>query len=346
MIAITGGGTGGHLAIAKALAQELNERQIPCIYIGSLMGQDRMWFEHSDLFSAVYFLDSTGVVNKRGLAKLAALYRIYKAMRECRRIFARHNVRAVISVGGFSAAGASLATLGSTIKLFIHEQNAISGALNKILSPFATQVFGSFAFPSKNFYRCDYPVRAEFFAKARTRTEIRTILFLGGSQGARAINDLAIALAPSLLERGYRVIHQCGARDEERVREFYAHSGILERVELFAFSPTLIEFLAQSDVCISRAGAGSVWENCANGLPCFFIPYPFATKDHQYYNALEFANANLAQVCRESSVDSEQILEFLDTLAPRITQVSQTLQGKISPHGAEIIISRILGETT
>lgn len=346
MLAITGGGTGGHLAIAKALAQELHKRQIPCIYIGSLMGQDKMWFEHSDLFSAVYFLDSTGVVNKRGLAKLTALYRIYKTMRECRRIFARHNVRAVISVGGFSAAGASLATLGSTIKLFIHEQNAISGALNKILSPFATQVFGSFAFPSKNFYRCDYPVREEFFAKARTRTQIQTILFLGGSQGAKAINDIAIALAPSLLARGYRIIHQCGARDEERVRESYAHSGILERVELFAFSPTLIEFLAQSDVCISRAGAGSVWENCANGLPCFFIPYPFAAKDHQYYNALEFANANLAQVCRESSVDSEQILEFLDTLAPRITQVSQTLQGKISPHGAEIIISRILGETT
>ena len=73
MIAITGGGTGGHLAIAKALTQELHKRQIPCIYIGSLMGQDKMWFEHSDLFSAVYFLDSTGVVNKRGLAKLAAL---------------------------------------------------------------------------------------------------------------------------------------------------------------------------------------------------------------------------------------------------------------------------------
>lgn len=346
MLAITGGGTGGHLAIAKALAQELHKRQIPCIYIGSLMGQDKMWFEHSDLFSAVYFLDSTGIVNKRGLAKLTALYRIYKAMRECRRIFAHHSVRAVISVGGFSAAGASLATLGSTIKLFIHEQNAISGALNKILSPFATQVFGSFAFPSKNFYRCDYPVREEFFAKARTRTQIQTILFLGGSQGAKAINDIAIALAPSLLARGYRIIHQCGVRDEERVRESYAHSGILERVELFAFSPTLIEFLAQSDVCVSRAGAGSVWENCANGLPCFFIPYPFATKDHQYYNALEFANANLAQVCRESSVDSEQILEFLDTLAPRITQVSQTLQGKISPHGAGIIISRILGETT
>ena len=342
MLAITGGGTGGHLAIAKALAQELSKRQIPCIYIGSLTGQDRMWFERSDLFSAVYFLDSTGVVNKRGLARLAALHRIYKAARECRRIFARHSVRAVISVGGFSAAGASLATLGSKIQLFIHEQNAISGALNKLLAPFATQIFGSFAPLSKNFYRCDYPVREEFFGRARTRTEIRTILFLGGSQGARAINDIALTLAPSLLARGLRIIHQCGARDEERVRESYAREGILERVELFAFSPVLIDFLAQSDVCISRAGAGSVWENCANGLPCFFIPYPFAAKDHQYHNALEFANANLAQACRESSLDSEQILAFLDALSPRLAQVSQTLQGKISPNGAQTIISRVL----
>lgn len=342
MLAITGGGTGGHLAIAKALAQELRKREIPCIYIGSLVGQDRMWFEHSDLFEAVYFLDSTGVVNKRGFAKLAALHRIYKAMRACRELFARHNVRAVISVGGFSAAGASLATLGSKIELFIHEQNAISGALNKLLAPFATQVFGSFALSSKHFYRCPYPVREEFFAKARTRTQIQTILFLGGSQGARAINDIALELAPILLAKGYHIIHQCGERDEERVRALYAQKGIAERIELFAFSPVLIDFLAKSDVCISRAGAGSVWENCANGLPCFFIPYPFAAKDHQYHNALEFANANLAQISRESTLQAQQIVDFLDSLTPRIAQVSQALRHKISPHGAEVIISRVL----
>lgn len=342
MFAITGGGTGGHLAIAKALAQELQKRQIPCIYIGSHAGQDKMWFAQSDLFNAVYFLDSTGVVNKKGLAKLAALHKIYNATKMCKKLFARHNTQAVISVGGFSAAGASLATLGSKVKLFIHEQNAISGSLNKLLSPFATQIFGSFAFANTRFYRCDYPVRQEFFAHARTRTEIKTILFLGGSQGAKAINNIALDLAPTLLARGYHIIHQCGEKDKDRVSQAYAQQGILQDIELFAFSPKLIDFVEKSDVCISRAGAGSVWESCANGLPCFFIPYPFAAKDHQYHNALEFATANLAQVCRESTLHPQQILAFLDSLTPRIAQVSQALQDKISPDGAHTIISQIL----
>jgi UDP-N-acetylglucosamine--N-acetylmuramyl-(pentapeptide) pyrophosphoryl-undecaprenol N-acetylglucosamine transferase len=128
MIAITGGGTGGHLAIAKALKEELNARGIKPLFIGSTNGQDRAWFENDDGFCEKYFLDTGGVVNKKGLAKLAALYRVIKNGVFCARLIRQKGVTKVISVGGYSAAPLVFASILTGRKLYIHEQNAVVGA--------------------------------------------------------------------------------------------------------------------------------------------------------------------------------------------------------------------------
>lgn len=342
MFVITGGGTGGHLAIAKAIAIELKNQQIPCIYIGSLIGQDRQWFNDSDLFIKTYFLDSTGVVNKQGIGKLKALYKTYKAVCECRAILTTHCVKAVISVGGFSAAGASVAAISKAIPLFIHEQNAAFGTLNKILSPFSQAVFGSFPLPTTKFVACNYPVRAEFFTKARTRSEVKCIVFLGGSQGALAINNLALEIVPTLLKQGYTIIHQCGDRDLARVSEQYKNLGLLDSLTLFAFNPNIIDMLYQADICIGRAGASSVWESCANGLPCFFIPYPYAHKNHQYLNAATLYNEGLCGLCPQAELQSKKVLDFIQESKQRdIANISNALRAKIAPNGASEIISHI-----
>lgn len=342
MFVITGGGTGGHLAIAKALALELKAQQIPCIYIGSLSGQDRQWFEGSDIFTQTHFLDSTGVVNKQGLGKLKALYKTYKAVRKCRAIFKAHSIKALISVGGFSAAGASVAAISRGIPFFIHEQNAMSGTLNRVLFPFAKAVFGSFTLPTQKFVVCDYPVREEFFTKARTRSEVRHILFLGGSQGALAINNLALEIVPTLLKQGFVITHQCGEHDLARVSEQYNNLGLLDSINLFAFNSHIVEVLSQADVCIGRAGASSVWESCANGLPCFFIPYPYAHKNHQYLNARALSDDGLCGLCPQAELSTQKVLAFIQSLKQGgIADISSTLQGKIAPNGAREIISRI-----
>ena len=98
MIAITGGGTGGHLAIARALGRELNLRGLKAIFIGSSSGQDRMWFEDSDIFKACYFLDSSGVVNKRGFGKVLSLVNILNLAFKCKHIFDTHGIKMIISV--------------------------------------------------------------------------------------------------------------------------------------------------------------------------------------------------------------------------------------------------------
>lgn len=120
MIAITGGGTGGHLAIARALKDELNNRNIKPIYIGSQSGQDKSWFENDTGFEKTYFLNSSGVVNKKGIKKIAVLFEILKSAFYCKKLFKKHNIKAIFCVGGYSAAPASFASILSFLPLYIH----------------------------------------------------------------------------------------------------------------------------------------------------------------------------------------------------------------------------------
>lgn len=342
MIAITGGGTGGHLAIAKALAQEWQKMGHKAIYVGSTLGQDKTWFAQSPLFMQCYFLDSVGVVNKSGLNRLKALYKQFQCLLQARKILKAHRVKCVISVGGFSAGGASLAAITLRIPLFIHEQNAIKGTLNKILSPFAKAIFGSFPSLSKHFIHTSYPVRDIFFETARIREHVKNLLFLGGSQGAKGINDFAIQIAPELLKRGINIAHQCGERDFERVISSYKQLRILEQIDVFAFDDNLAKRLQTADLCIARAGASSLWEMSANGLIGVLVPYPYAAKDHQYYNALSFTQDGLGLLCRENDLKCEDVLAFIDSLQDGIlSEKSRQVMAKITPNGTKDILNHI-----
>lgn len=357
MILITGGGTGGHLAIARALGEELKKRGKQAIYVGSLNGQDRLWFDNqktdqissssiepstaptSNPFSHCYFLATSGVVNKTGITKLRAIFAQLKALAQVRTIFKLHKVCAVISVGGFSAGPASIGAIIFKKPLFIHEQNAIPGKLNTLLAPFSKRTFNAFMPPFT-----PYPIKQEALEQQRIRTSLKTLIFIGGSQGARAINDLALSVAPSLLKRGITIIHQCGASDYERVCRAYENLGIKESITLFGFAHNLISYLAKADICVGRAGASSVWENAALALPTLYIPYPYAAKNHQAYNANYFVSRGLGAMLLEQNLDEENNAFFtsLDTLAEKLELTSRALCAEIKSNGAQVIIDEIL----
>ncbi|WP_104577933.1 undecaprenyldiphospho-muramoylpentapeptide beta-N-acetylglucosaminyltransferase [Helicobacter felis] len=350
MFAITGGGTGGHLCIARALAQELKSRHQDLIYIGSTAGQDRAWFENSPLFAERYFLKSSGVVNKSFFNKIPALWAQIKGAKMALGLLKKHRVQALISVGGFSAGPGSLAAMFLSIPLYIHEQNAIQGTLNKYTTPYAKRVFGSFENEnlSKKFYKTSYPVQEVFFEKARIRNQVNTILFLGGSQGASAINEFALLCARDLLQKGLKIIHQCGTLHYDRIAALYKGLGILDMVDLFAFDLNLVEKMKQADICVSRAGASSVWELCANNLPAMFVPYPHAANNHQYFNALEFEQEGLAKIVFQHALHPSKLFDFIEWLqTPKtqglyISEVSSKLREKIANDGAHVIVDRIL----
>ena len=333
MIAITGGGTGGHLAIAKAFANELNSRGIKAIFIGSSSGQDKMWFENSDIFEATYFLNSSGVVNKRGFGRLKSLINILNLAFRCKKIFKFHKVSSVISVGGYSAAPAAFGAIICGKKLYIHEQNAVIGRLNLILKPFAREFFSSYFEP-----KFDYPVDEKFFKISKIRKNLNTILFLGGSQGANFINNLALSLAKDLDKNGIKIIHQCGQKDYEIIVEKYKELNI--KAEVFAFSKDIDLFMSRADFCISRAGASTIWELCAASLPTLFIPFPYAANNHQFYNAKFLNDQNAAMVLKEDEIDSKNLLNIIYNL--NLEDISQKLINLLNKNGSKVIIDRIL----
>ncbi len=335
MIALSGGGTGGHLAIIRALKNALNKKGIEPVYIGSNSGQDRIWFKNEDGFSQKYFLSSQGIVNKKGLNKLLALGQILKSSSTCRDIFKSNNIKSLISVGGYSAAPAALATIGSGVDLYIHEQNATIGKLNKILKPFAKEFFSSYI--QKSLVK-DYPVDLSFFEKTREIRDLKTIIFLGGSQGARAINELATNLAPQLQKDGIKIIHQTGKNDFSKIKEFYRKNRI--EVDIFDFSQNLIEKILKADFAISRSGASTLWELCALGIPTLFIPYPYAAGDHQYFNAKVLADKGLALLRRERELEANTILDSIKNMD--FKNISIKLREEIKPNGAKKIIDFII----
>lgn len=337
VIVISGGGTGGHLAIAKAVMLECQKQEVPCFYIGSTSGQDRLWFEDEKGFEKAYFLQTSGVVNQRGVGILKSLYAQIKAFFQAKKILKQHSASCVFSVGGYSSAPASFAAILLGIPLFIHEQNAIRGMLNRVLSPFARLVFGSFENRDKNFLLTSYPVRDEFFKQARIRKEIRNILFLGGSQGAVAINDFALKIAPILHRRGIKIIHQSGEKDYQRLQSEYAKLGI--EVELFAFSQDLSSLMKRADLCFTRSGASSLWEMCANTLPCVFIPYPYASNQHQEHNAIFFTKEGLGILCLQKDLKEDLLKKVFEL---DLTSISRGLSRKIRQGGAKEILEHVL----
>ena len=333
-ILLTGGGTGGHLAIVRSVKDELLKRGINTYYIGSLSGQDKSWFEKDDDFKDKLFLPTKGVVNQKGLDKIYSLSQIFKSMLLAKDFIKTNNIEAVLSVGGFSAAPASFATILTKTPLFIHEQNAVSGRLNKILKPFAKHFFSSYSDEP-----IDYPVSEIFFKTARVRSEIKNVIFLGGSQGAKAINDFALQLALELQKLGIGIIHQTGKSDYERVSSTYKKLNI--EVELFAFDKEIYKRIEKADLAVSRAGASTLWELTAAQIPTLFIPYPYAAGDHQYYNAFHHVKMNAGWVVRQNMLKSEIFLNILDT---DIEMISRKLGAMISQNGACKIVDIIINQ--
>jgi len=332
-ILITGGGTGGHLRVAQALGRYFHEKKHTVYYIGSVSGQDIQWFDNADFVKSSYFLKTTGVVNKNLFGKIFSLGKIGTATLQARQILKKEKIDAVVSVGGFSAAAASIAAIMLGIPYFIHEQNARVGRLNRLLRPFAKEFFSSYDETNS----IPYPVEKEFFASKRIRSEVKKVIFLGGSQGASFINDFALQLAPRLKAMDIKIAHQCGNKDFQKLRTAYKKADI--EVELAPFWTDLSSRLSEADMAISRAGASTLWELSANAIPTFFIPYPYAAGDHQFHNALFLVEQDAAWMARQQDVKEEQVLSIL---LGDVKEQSEKLAQLVQENGTPIIGQKIL----
>ena len=321
---MTGGGTGGHLAIIKAVKEQLLNEKI--IYIGSTKGQDQAWFGEDKQFQSAHFLPTQGVVNQGILGKVKSIAMLLKATIKARKILKASKAKVIFCVGGFSAAPTSFAAKTLGIPLIIHEQNGAIGSLNRLLRPYAKAFISSYETDSPI---KAYPIKEEYFRKSRIREEVKTIIFLGGSQGAVAINKLALSLAPTLKDKNIKIIHQAGEKNIDAVKSQYDALDI--EAEVFGFTNSLSDYMQQADFAIARAGASTLWELSAMACPTLYIPYPYAAGDHQFYNAQFLVDQRVAWIMREKEINLEKIVSVLEE---NMREKSLKLQGIIEKDGA------------
>ena len=333
-ILMTGGGTGGHLAIIRAVKESLQGQEL--CYIGSTKGQDKQWFEHDDDFAHKYFFETRGVVNQGLLGKVKSLWMIVKATASSIRLIRKHKASVVFSVGGFSSAPMAFAAKLTRTPLVIHEQNAALGTLNKLLKPYATHFISSYL---KSSPIQAYPIKKEFFELAHLREELKTIIFLGGSQGAKAINTLALSLAPTLKEKKIRIIHQAGVNHVDAIKASYEELGI--EAEVFGFTTKLAAYMNEADFAIARAGASTLWELSASAIPTLYIPYPYAASDHQYHNAKFLQEKELAWIMREKEIESDKVLTLLEC---DLSRISRELMAFVEANGSQQIATLLTNQ--
>jgi UDP-N-acetylglucosamine--N-acetylmuramyl-(pentapeptide) pyrophosphoryl-undecaprenol N-acetylglucosamine transferase len=280
-----------------------------------------------------------------------------------RRLFARQRPDLVLAMGGFVSAPPVLAGKRSGARTFIHESNSIPGRANRWL---ARWVDGAFVyFPTaagrlraRRVEVAGMPVRPQFLKpleapEARKalglKAEAPLLLIMGGSQGASRVNELVLEALPQLRQSApeMQFMHLTGARDAERVRAAYQAQNAPALVRAF-FSEMAVA-LAAAEVAVSRAGASSLAELAARGLPTVLIPYPTAANNHQYFNARAFAQCGAARMLEQRTATAAQlagvVLELAQDTAER-TKMREALAGWHAPGAAAQIAERILNWST
>jgi UDP-N-acetylglucosamine--N-acetylmuramyl-(pentapeptide) pyrophosphoryl-undecaprenol N-acetylglucosamine transferase len=295
---IAGGGTGGHLFPAIALAEELRSRSsdLSLLFVGakermdrSLIGARGWEFEG---------ISAGGVLAGRWPARLRSLALVPFGVMRALSILRRFSPDIVIGLGGYASAAAVLAAVLSRIPTVIHEQNIYPGLTNRWLGRFVDRVAVAFEpaaarFPGAKVRVTGNPIRRELFGagvgEARARLHLDpdrlALLIFGGSQGAHRLNQAVLDALPMLGgdREVLQFIHATGARDLAAVRQGYLAAGCRAVVESFFWE--MAHIYAAADLCLCRAGAGTISELCALGKPSILVPYPFAANDHQRWNA-------------------------------------------------------------
>ena len=316
-VLIMAGGTGGHVFPALAVAEVLRRDGAPVVWLGTRSGIEARVVPAAGI--EVEWLDVGGLRGKGIGVLLGAPFRLLRALAAALGVMRRHKPRVVLGMGGYVTGPGGLAAWLARCPLVIHEQNALPGATNRALARFARRVLTGF--PGVlggdwvgNPVRADIAALPEPAARYADRSGPLRVLVLGGSQGARALNDVVPAAVASL-PAGERpaVRHQCGERLLEDARAAWAATGT--GIEPVAFIDDMAAAYAWADVVVCRAGALTVAEVAAAGCAAIFVPLPSAVDDHQTHNARWLVDAGAGELLPQSALTAAALASRLRELA-------------------------------
>lgn len=353
---ISGGGTGGHIFPAIAIADEL-KRRLPYAEILFVGAKDRM--EIQKVPQAGYPIEGlwiSGLQRKLSWQNLLFPLKFISSLLKSRSIIKRFKPDAVIGTGGF-ASGAVVKVAGQMgIPTFIQEQNSYAGITNKMLAKNAHKICVAYDameqfFPKEKIVKTGNPIRDGLLNIGEYRSEglsyfhldsqRKTLLVLGGSLGARRINQLIEQQLPLFEQLGVQVLWQCGKLYYEEYKKYNS-----EQVRILAFIDRMELAYAAADVIISRAGASSVSELCVVGKPVIFIPSPNVAEDHQTKNARAIADKQAAILLRESELNEQFANTFSKLIADEAQQeaLSAHIKALAQPNATKDIVNLILND--
>ncbi len=307
---MAGGGTGGHVVPALAVARELRRRGHEPFFVGTRAGLESRLVPREG-----FPLEWIEIGGLKGLGvgkRLRTVWQLRASVLESRRILRRRKPAALFSMGGYVAAPPMLAAVARRLPMVLMEPNAVAGLTSRWLGRFAAKALISFeqtaaSFPAGRSEVTGLPVRDEFFAVApRVAGAEFTVLITGGSRGSKTLNLAARASWPKLAASPVRMILQCGREMEKELSEEFAQSGV--RGEVRAFLDDMPSEFAKADLVVARSGAGSVSELCAAGRGSVLVPYPFAADDHQRKNAEAMARKGAARMVLDREMTGERLV--------------------------------------
>jgi UDP-N-acetylglucosamine--N-acetylmuramyl-(pentapeptide) pyrophosphoryl-undecaprenol N-acetylglucosamine transferase len=309
-VLIAGGGTGGHVIPALAVARELKKRyDAEVLFVGTARGMENRLVP---LAGFGLELVKVGALKNVSLAMRAkTILDLPRAILRSREIIRRFRPDVVMGVGGYASGPAMAAAILGRVPTLAFEPNLIPGFANKVVGRCVSAAAVHFEQTRKYFRNArvvGVPVRQEFFSvPAPIENHWPTLLVFGGSQGARAINQALPAAMPEVRRSvpGLHVIHQTGERDYNDVQAAYSRAGI--SAEVAAFIDNMPQAFARADLLVCRSGASTVAEIAAAGKPAIFVPFPHAADNHQLRNAEAIAGAGAAVLIPESELTPQRL---------------------------------------
>ncbi len=348
-IIMAGGGTGGHVYPALAVAGELRKRRpdLPLLFVGTRAGIEARLVPAAGY--PLRFINSAGIAGKSWPVRLANALRIPWSLLQSVGIVMGRRAGVVVGVGGYASGPVVLA--GSLLRrpTLIMEQNAVAGSTNRILAPLVNQVAVTYPQTAASLKgRCRVtgnPVRAGFIALPDRREAGRpSLLIFGGSRGARGLNNAVMEALPALAGVGnLRIRHQTGSADLERVRAAYSHTAL--DVEVVPYIEDMAGAYAEADLVVCRAGATTIAELSTTGRAAILVPFPGATGGHQEENGRALAGAGAAVLLREDETGNGRLAEIMLALladAPRRRDMETAATSLGAPAAAATVADMIL----
>jgi UDP-N-acetylglucosamine--N-acetylmuramyl-(pentapeptide) pyrophosphoryl-undecaprenol N-acetylglucosamine transferase len=353
-ILIAGGGTGGHIIPALAVARALVERHnAEVLFVGTPRGLE------SRMVPAAGFevrLIQVGQLKNVSLAtKIRTAFDLPRALLACRNLIREFKPNAVFGVGGYASGPGMAAALLAGVPTMAFEPNAMPGLANRLVGKRVQAAAVNFPAAARWFRNVEVtgiPVRPEFFSLAPPPVGPPHLLVFGGSQGARIFNTILPRIVPALLDAvpELTILHQAGARHAETTQAAYAASGAdPQRWTVQAFLDDMPARFARANLIMARSGASTVAELAAAGKPSLLVPFAAAADDHQRHNAQELAKAGAAEMLLESELEPERLLRTLIDLlrAPeRLTQMASAAKTMAHPAAAERVAETLVGMGT